>query len=46
MKFGKNLPRNKVPEYASFYINYSGLKKIIGNEAAKGEEADLAGGFV
>ncbi|ERF68305.1 hypothetical protein EPUS_02761 [Endocarpon pusillum Z07020] len=43
MKFGKNLPRNQVPEYASFYINYSGLKKIIGNEAAKGEKADLAG---
>lgn len=46
MKFGKNLPRNQVPEYASFYINYSGLKKIIGNEAAKGAEADLAGAFV
>lgn len=44
MKFGKNLPRNQVPEYADFYINYRGLKKIIGTEAAKGEEADLAGG--
>ncbi len=43
MKFGKNLPRNQVPEYANFYINYRGLKKIIGTEAAKAGEADLAG---
>jgi glycerophosphodiester phosphodiesterase len=45
MKFGKNLPRNQVPEYSNFYINYRGLKKIIGTEAAKTEEADLAGAF-
>ena len=43
MKFGKNLVRNQVPEYASFYINYRGLKKIIRTEAAKAGEADLAG---
>ncbi|KAL2759621.1 hypothetical protein ACRALDRAFT_2038449 [Sodiomyces alcalophilus JCM 7366] len=29
MKFGKNLPRNQVPEWASFYINYKALKKLI-----------------
>lgn len=46
MKFGKNLPRNQVPEYANFYINYTGLKKIIGVEAAKAGDADLAGALV
>jgi SPX domain len=46
MKFGKNLPRNQVPEYANVYINYRGLKKIIGTEAAKAEQADLAGACV
>lgn len=29
MKFGKNLPRNQVPEWSSFYIDYKGLKKLI-----------------
>ncbi|TKA69425.1 hypothetical protein B0A49_04766 [Cryomyces minteri] len=29
MKFGQNLPRNQVPEWASSYINYKGLKKLI-----------------
>lgn len=29
MKFGRNLPRNQVPEWASSYINYKGLKKLI-----------------
>lgn len=43
MKFGKNLPRNQVPEYENFYINYRGLKKIIGTEAAKAGDSDLAG---
>lgn len=43
MKFGKNLSRNQVPEYANFYINYNGLKKIIGTGAVKGVNADLAG---
>ena len=46
MKFGKNLPRNQVPEYANFYINYRGLKKIIGIEATKDGDADLAGALV
>ena len=29
MKFGRNLPRNQVPEWASAYINYKALKKLI-----------------
>ncbi|KAL8949136.1 MAG: hypothetical protein Q9222_004734 [Ikaeria aurantiellina] len=29
MKFGRNLPRNQVPEWASAYIKYKGLKKLI-----------------
>ncbi|KAF1911732.1 Glycerophosphoryl diester phosphodiesterase family-domain-containing protein [Ampelomyces quisqualis] len=29
MKFGHNLPRNQVPEWAANYINYKGLKKLI-----------------
>lgn len=46
MKFGHNLPRNQVPEWASSYINYKGLKKSIkfGSEtASRGEGPDLAG---
>ncbi|KAI1084648.1 glycerophosphodiester phosphodiesterase GDE1 [Whalleya microplaca] len=45
MKFGRNLPRNQVPEWASSYINYKGLKKLIkaATETAKaGEKVDLA----
>ncbi len=49
MKFGRNLPRNQVPEWAFSYINYKGLKKLI-KRAAKGgderedeESPDLAG---
>ncbi|KAF2855944.1 glycerophosphocholine phosphodiesteras-like protein Gde1 [Plenodomus tracheiphilus IPT5] len=45
MKFGHNLPRNQVPEWASFYINYKGLKKLIKTaaEASKhGADLDLA----
>jgi glycerophosphodiester phosphodiesterase len=48
MKFGHNLPRNQVPEWASSYINYKGLKKLIKNaaEATKdGSPPDLAGRF-
>ena len=48
MKFGHNLPRNQVPEWASSYINYKGLNKLIKNaaEASKnGAELDLAGEF-
>jgi glycerophosphodiester phosphodiesterase len=47
MKFGQNLPRNQVPEWASSYIDYKALKKLI--KAAKqeserdGAEPDLAG---
>ncbi|MCJ1403670.1 Glycerophosphocholine phosphodiesterase [Xylographa trunciseda] len=33
MKFGRNLPRNQVPEWASSYINYKALKKLIKNVA-------------
>ncbi|RYP09799.1 hypothetical protein DL764_001053 [Monosporascus ibericus] len=45
MKFGRNLPRNQVPEWAAFYINYKGLKKLIKAEAEaakRGERVDLA----
>lgn len=46
MKFGQNLPRNQVPEWASSYIDYKALKKLI--KSAKqaienGEDPDLAG---
>lgn len=46
MKFGHNLARNQVPEWASNYINYKGLKKLIkaAEEGAEsGGETDLAG---
>ncbi|OHW90621.1 glycerophosphoryl diester phosphodiesterase [Colletotrichum incanum] len=45
MKFGRNLPRNQVPEWAAFYINYKGLKKLIkaaARSAKDGEKVDLA----
>ncbi|KAH7085835.1 Glycerophosphoryl diester phosphodiesterase family-domain-containing protein [Paraphoma chrysanthemicola] len=45
MKFGHNLPRNQVPEWAASYINYKGLKKLIKTaaEASKdGSAPDLA----
>ncbi|EQB45096.1 glycerophosphoryl diester phosphodiesterase [Colletotrichum gloeosporioides Cg-14] len=45
MKFSKNLPRNQVPEWAAFYINYKGLKKLIkaaAQSARNGEKVDLA----
>jgi len=48
MKFGHDLPRNQVPEWASSYINYKGLKKLIKTaaEASKhGSDPDLAGRF-
>lgn len=41
-----SLPRNQVPEWASAYINYKGLKKLIkaAAQASKnGEQVDLAG---
>lgn len=46
MKFGRNLPRNVVPEWGSNYIKYKQLKKIIKSAAEEkkaGHEADLAG---
>ena len=46
MKFGRNLPRNQVPEWSSSYINYKGLKKLIktASEITKqGGLADTAG---
>lgn len=46
MKFGHNLSRNQVPEWASNYINYKGLKKLIKASTQtikEGGEADLAG---
>ncbi|THW99838.1 GDPD-domain-containing protein, partial [Aureobasidium pullulans] len=45
MKFGQNLPRNQVPEWASEYINYKGLKKLIKaaeHNTEAGGEVDLA----
>lgn len=46
MKFGRNLPRNMVPEWSSAYIKYKSLKKLIKSavEAKRlGEDPDLAG---
>jgi len=46
MKFGQNLPRNQVPEWAFAYIDYKRLKKIIKavqQAVVEGEEPDLAG---
>lgn len=43
-----SLPRNQVPEWAAFYINYKGLKKLIKAVAAaaqNGEQVDVAGVF-
>lgn len=41
MKFGRNLPRNQVPEWASAYINYKALKKLI-KAAAESERQDAS----
>jgi glycerophosphodiester phosphodiesterase len=46
MKFGRNLPRNQVPEWATSYMKYKALKKLIksaAEEAKSGEGADTAG---
>lgn len=46
MKFGRNLPRNVVPEWSASYIKYKALKKLIKSAAENvkaGQEADLAG---
>ncbi|KAK1146052.1 Glycerophosphocholine phosphodiesterase [Aspergillus melleus] len=48
MKFGRNLPRNVVPEWSASYIKYKALKKLIKSAAENmkaGHEADLAGFF-
>ncbi|KAH6614897.1 Glycerophosphoryl diester phosphodiesterase family-domain-containing protein [Boeremia exigua] len=45
MKFGHDLPRNQVPEWAPSYINYKGLKRLIKTSAEAsrhGAEPDLA----
>lgn len=46
MKFGRNLPRNVVPEWSASYIRYKPLKKLIKSateDIKAGHEADLAG---
>jgi glycerophosphodiester phosphodiesterase len=46
MKFGRNLARNQVPEWASDYLNYKALKKLIKATAlsqAQDGNLDLAG---
>ena len=46
MKFGQNLPRNQVPEWAASYIDYKALKKLIKTAQRaieSGEDPDLAG---
>ncbi|KAM5476216.1 Glycerophosphocholine phosphodiesterase [Microsporum audouinii] len=48
MKFGRNLPRNMVPEWSSSYIKYKALKKLIKsavNAKKAGNDPDLAGFF-
>ncbi|KAI1826821.1 Glycerophosphoryl diester phosphodiesterase family-domain-containing protein [Xylaria intraflava] len=45
MKFGRSLSRNQVPEWASAYINYKGLKQLIkaaAKRAQAGEDVDIA----
>ena len=49
MKFGQNLPRNQVPEWAASYIDYKRLKKLIkaAEQAVEDkEDPDLAGMMV
>lgn len=51
MKFGHNLPRIQVPEWAASYIDYKGLKKLIktASTALKNgldREPDLAGKLI
>lgn len=48
MKFGRNFPRNQVPEWASQYLNYKALKKLIKTaqeDGKRGHKPDLAGFF-
>ncbi|GAO16542.1 hypothetical protein UVI_02023750 [Ustilaginoidea virens] len=41
MKFGRNLPRNQVPEWAASYINYKGLKKLVKALAEKAKNGEI-----
>ena len=46
MKFGRNLPRNQVPEWSTSYIQYKALKKLIksaARDAKHGDAADTVG---
>jgi len=46
MKFGRNLSRNEVPEWATYYIKYKALKKLIKSTAETSKQdntADTAG---
>ena len=46
MKFGRNLPRNQVPEWSTSYIQYKALKKLIKSavkSTERGDGADTAG---
>jgi glycerophosphodiester phosphodiesterase len=46
MRLAFRLPRNQVPEWASSYINYKSLKKLVrvaAEAAQSGQEVDLAG---
>eukprot|EP00927_Polykrikos_kofoidii_P010946 TRINITY_DN14621_c0_g2_i1.p1 TRINITY_DN14621_c0_g2~~TRINITY_DN14621_c0_g2_i1.p1 ORF type:complete len:712 (+),score=94.51 TRINITY_DN14621_c0_g2_i1:124-2259(+) len=40
MKFGKNLDRGRVPEWADFYVNYAKLKRFIECHADNDKEVD------
>ncbi|KAK9480785.1 GDPD-domain-containing protein [Lipomyces japonicus] len=42
MKFGKNLPRNQVPEWSTYYLNYKSLKKQITNARSRAAAAAAA----
>ncbi|KAL8974194.1 MAG: hypothetical protein Q9197_001568 [Variospora fuerteventurae] len=41
MKFGRNLPRNQVPEWATTYIKYKSLKKLINSAAETADTAEF-----
>ena len=42
MKFGRNLPRNQVPEWATNYIKYKSLKKLIKASTTQTQAEDSA----
>ncbi|KAI4191895.1 MAG: hypothetical protein LQ346_004563 [Caloplaca aetnensis] len=41
MKFGRNLPRNQVPEWDTAYIKYKSLKKLINSAADTADTAEF-----